>query len=174
MSTKKKSILDADEEVIAFPVFEEGFHSGLAGTFFLIFPEIRESFPIGKRIEIGAHIVETDIKVLMPLCIGSLTEPWNPLKFEIAIKGIPTKYMSHRIAFPKMGERKIEKQLHAKWEDVIVILRESPFKFVVYEGEDEVYPETIEALKAMKELIMLPPDEQKKRIEKLCCGEEEL
>jgi len=56
-------------------------------------------------------------------------------------------------------------------------LRDSPFKFIVYEGEDEVYLETIEtieALKAMKELIMLPPDEQKKRIEKLCCGEEEL
>jgi len=31
--------------------------------------------------------------------------------------------------------------------------------------DETMYPETIEALKAMKELIMLPPDELKKRLE---------
>lgn len=39
--------------------------------------------------------------------------------------------------------------------------------------DETIYPETIEALKAMKEIIVLPPDEQKRRIEEIIKAMEE-
>lgn len=68
----------------------------------------------------------------------------------------------------------------SKWVELISFIQSQPRLKIIKSGkyqmlelekpplDETIHPETVEALKAMKELIMLPPDELKKRLEKLC------
>ena len=74
-----------------------------------------------------------------------------------------------------LGQRSIN-----KWVDLIAFIQNQPNLKITKVGrhqmlelekpalDETVYPETIEALNAMKRLLELPPDELKKKLEVLC------
>jgi len=93
--------------------------------------------------------------------------------FEVLFQNNPI-HKSDLRALTGLGPRSVN-----KWIDLIAFIQSQPKLKITKSGryqilelatpspDEKVYPENIEALKAMKALLNLPPDELKKKLEEL-------